>query len=139
LRQFEKSLTPNYLQKLLLDITTHPDLINSNLDSYAGKNAPKVHPFEAYVYYLFSQLFPCIWFGLFENANFLKKVLKSNGLNEEIVDFILLDNQKSGSIILIACIKQILSNRSVTGEYETGKLTRLKTFLEGQGYDNVHI
>jgi hypothetical protein len=51
LRQFGQSLTPNYLQKLLLDITTHPDLFNSNLNSYAEKNAPKVHPFEAYVYW----------------------------------------------------------------------------------------
>lgn len=138
LRQFEKPLTPNYLQKLLLDITTHSDLFNFNLNSYPNENAPKVHPFEAYVYYLFSQLFPCIWFGLFENANFIKKVLQSNGLNEEIVDFVLLDKQKNGSIILIACIRQFLSTRSVIGEYETEKLTHVKTFFERQSYDNVH-
>jgi hypothetical protein len=79
-----------------------------------------------------------MFIGLFENANFVKKVLQSKGLNEEIVDFILLDNQRGGSVILMACVKQFLSNRSVTAEYEIGKLTRVKTFLEGQGYDNLH-
>jgi hypothetical protein len=62
-RQFiEKPITPDYLEKLILDITKHPDLFNSNLNQYPEKTL-KVNPFEVFVYYLFSQLFPCIWFG----------------------------------------------------------------------------
>jgi hypothetical protein len=54
----------------------------------------------------------------FENANFLKKILQSDGLDEKIVDFILLDrNQKNGSIMLIECNRQLSSDRFPMTEY----------------------
>lgn len=125
----------SYLQELMQQVTTQFKQ-NSNLSEYS-RNALKIDPFEGYVYYLFNQLFLCIWFGLFENTDPLKKVLASNGITN-MCDFLLLDSQRKGSVILIECTRQFLGQRAITAEYEIGKLTSIRELVRQQGYNDVY-
>ncbi|HET7391853.1 MAG TPA: hypothetical protein VFJ51_13605, partial [Nitrososphaeraceae archaeon] len=78
----------------------------------------KSYPFQTYVYYLFSQIFPRIWIGLFEEREVWKNVFKRNGMSNTI-DLILPDN---GSVPVVECIRQFIANRSIVRQYRSGKL-----------------
>src|SRR2546425_11931086 len=56
------AILPKYLQKLITEATTKFRGY-SGYDEFPSQNSAKVNPLEAYVYYLFSQLFPCVLFS----------------------------------------------------------------------------
>jgi hypothetical protein len=120
----------NYLKKLISDGVTQFSKY-SNCDNFPHENSPKVNPLETYVYYLFSQLFQCVWIGLFENTIWRNIFLGKDG-SSHTVDFILFENE---SVTIVECTRQFMSRRSISGEYEAGKLTNVKAVLESYGYN----
>jgi hypothetical protein len=69
--------------------------------------------------------------GLFENTIWRNIFLGKDGPSHT-VDFILFDKE---SVTLVECTRQFLSNRSISGEYEVGKLTNVKAVLESYGHN----
>jgi hypothetical protein len=118
----------NHLKKLISDGVTQFSKY-SNCDKFPLENYPKVNPLETYVYYLFSQLFQCVWVGLFENI--WRNIFLGKEDPSYTVDFILFDTE---SVTLVECTRQFMSDRSILGEYEVGKLTNAKAILERYGH-----
>ncbi|MFZ0512108.1 MAG: hypothetical protein WAM14_10925 [Candidatus Nitrosopolaris sp.] len=123
-------LLQNYLKKLISNGVTQFSKY-SNCDKFPPNISAKVNPLETYVYYLFSQLFQCVWVGLFENI-WRNIFLRKEGPSQHTVDFILFDKE---SVTLVECTRQFMSDRSILGEYEAGKLTNVKAILEGYGHN----